>query len=313
MNEFEFIRKLADLEQHLCPLIQHDIGDDCAVFDISGQKFLITTDTLVENVHFDENDDAELVGRKILAVSMSDIAAMGGTPLFAVVASSMSAQRFQDKSEKIIKSIIQYAKDNEIQIVGGDVTGFMPNVEGMVFTLTLIGAMKEGVEPVLRKTAQVGDSIAVTGMLGGSYTSKKHLNFTPRVKEGKFLAELCASSMIDISDGLSGDLGHILEQSNVGAQIYEKKLPISEFAMKNSMITGKQPWFLAFNDGEDFELLFTIPQAKMQELLSLWDFEVKISFIGEIMEKSFGYKIQLADGQQVDIKAESYDHYNHTT
>ena len=312
MNEFEFISKLTELEQHGCPLIQHGIGDDCAVFNVSGQKFLITTDTLVEDVHFNTDDSAEMVGRKILAVSMSDIAAMGGKPLFAVVTSSMSAQRFQDKSEIIIKSIFQYAKESEIQIVGGDITGFTPGVDGMVFTLTLIGKMNDGVAPVFRNTAQVGDLIYVTGKLGGSLTSKKHLSFTPRIKEGIFLAEHGITSMIDLSDGLSGDLGHILEQSNVGAMIYEDKLPISDAALKNSKITGKQPWLHALNDGEDFELLFTIPREKSDKLRSFWDFGVKISIVGEIMENSFGYKIQLADGQHVDIKTESFDHYNQT-
>ncbi|MCD4656689.1 MAG: thiamine-phosphate kinase [Planctomycetes bacterium] len=311
MNEFEFIGRLANMEQHRCPLIQHGIGDDCAVFDISGQKFLITTDTLVEDVHFDANDSAELVGRKILAVSMSDIAAMGGKPMFAVVTSSMSGRRFQEKSEIIIKSIFQFAKESEIQIVGGDITGFTPDVDGMVFTLTLIGVMNAGFEPALRKTAQVGDLIVVTGNLGGSYASKKHLNFEPRIKEGIFLAEHGITSMIDISDGLSGDLGHILADSNVGAQIYEEKLPISEYADKNSKKTGKSAWVHALNDGEDFELLFTIAKEKAQVLESSWNFDVELSNIGEIMEKGFGYKIQLANGQLVDIKPESFDHFKH--
>ena len=183
----------------------------------------------------------------------------------------------------------------------------------MVFTLTLIGVMNEGFMPVLRKTAEIGDLIVVTGSLGGSYTSKKHLNFTPRVNEGLFLVELGVNSMIDVSDGLSGDLGHILEYSNVGAQIFENKLPLSEFAVKNSKKTGKQAWVHALNDGEDFELLFTIAREKTQELEKSWDFEVDLSFIGEIKEQNFGYKIQLADGQQVDIQTDSYDHFKHKT
>jgi len=313
MNEFEFIRRIAGIEQHKCPFVEYGIGDDCAVFDAGGTKFLITTDTLVEEVHFDVDDDPALIGRKILAVSISDVAAMGGKPLFAVVTSSMSPDRFNEKSEKILRGIFNYAKKSEIQIIGGDTTGFKPGTDGMVFTLTLIGKMDDGVAPVMRNSAKIGDLIAVTGNLGGSLISKRHLNFTPRVPEGTFLAKFGVSSMLDVSDGLSGDLGHILEQSIVGAKIYEEKIPVSDAAIAHSRKTEQPVWVHALNDGEDFELLLTFPASKRDDLVDSWDFATELSIIGEIVEQSEGYKIQLANGQRIDVRAGSFDHFNRNT
>ena len=119
--------------------------------------------------------------------------------------------------------------------------------------------------------------------------------------------------MLDVSDGLSGDLGHILEQSIVGAKIYEEKIPVSDAAIAHSRKTEQPVWVHALNDGEDFELLLTFPASKRDDLVDSWDFATELSIIGEIVEQSEGYKIQLANGQRIDVRAGSFDHFNRNT
>ena len=316
MREFELIDWLRTLAEPADNLLA-GIGDDCAVFRIADEMLLATTDMLVEGVHYTKDDPPELVGRKLLTVSISDIAAMGGIPLFALVSTAFAGSKTDAYIKALAKSLFTTAKKFQIAIIGGDTTGFTPATDGAALSLTLLGKMQKNIKPVMRSTAEVGDIIAVTGTLGNSLQTGKHLNFEPRIKEGQFLAEFGVNSMIDISDGLSGDLNHVLAQSEKGALIYEDKIPASPSLLKttSSQTRAKQDStklsaavYAALNDGEDFELLFTFDANRREELAAKWQFATELSFIGEIKPAEFRFKIQLANKKIIPVKIDSWQH-----
>ncbi len=270
------------------------IGDDCAVLPFNGDKyFLITTDMLVEGVHFDPLDKMESVGYKALGVNISDIAAMGGVSKFAVVSIGLTPETSCRTVQDLYRGINDLARKFGISIVGGD------TVLSKIFTIniTLTGEVEKKFL-VVRSGAKPGDKIFVTGPLGNSLRSKKHLTFYPRQNEiRKLVHQYSLSSMIDISDGLLGDVGHILEQSHVGAVIDAHKIPLALGASLSQ----------ALYDGEDFELIFTVSAMSAQKLLT--DQRNKCFYIGEIVEAKKGLHLRLKDGTLKNVKAKGYQHF----
>ena len=198
-------------------------GDDCAVLAFDKTRYqLFTCDMIVEGVDFSAKDKPELVGRKALAVSISDIAACGGIPRHAVVSLGFPKQTKVAYIDKVTKGIFDLAKSYKINIVGGDIS----RAQGFTIDISMLGLVEKK-RLVLRRNAKSQDLILVSGPLGGSIRGK-HLTFTPRVKEARFLTgNFKVNSMIDISDGLLQDLSHILEDSACGAIIYESLIPLS--------------------------------------------------------------------------------------
>ena len=263
------------------------IGDDAAVLPYTKSKYLLfTTDMLAEGTHFTRRMKAPLIGRKALACNISDIAAMGGTPTYAVVSIGLPKSMSVDFVKNLYKGLAAIATDFGISIVGGDTM----KSSTIVINIALLGEVEKKCL-VRRSGAKPGDWIFVSGPLGGSYKSGRHLTFTPRVHMARLLVKnFRPHAMIDISDGLAGDLNHILEASGVGAKLWEHAIPCQKG------ISLKQ----AISEGEDFELLFTLSAAKARQLLH-WQFKhKKFSFypIGEIT----------ADSKQ-KLHAKGYAHF----
>jgi len=228
------------------------IGDDAAVIAKNNREYwLLTADMLVEGVHFTRAMGARRIGRKSLACNISDIAAMGGVPRYALVSLGLRPDDSVKFATDLCQGITRLARKYGIAVIGGDTV----RSRKTTISISLMGEVEKK-NLLTRRGARTGDKIFVTGRLGRSLASGKHLTFTPRVKEARQLVKFKPSAMIDISDGLAADLGHILKESKKGAVLYADKVPLSTGAALTN----------ALHDGEDFELLFTLPASRVRAL-----------------------------------------------
>jgi thiamine-monophosphate kinase len=278
------------------------IGDDMAQIKLAeGVSVLITTDMLLEGVHFNlENATLEQVGYKAMAVSLSDCAAMATVPVAAVVSVALPKSFGEEELKRVHAGIILAAEKFACPLIGGDITAW-PNREPFALNVAML-SRPIGIGPITRSGAKPGDAICVTGSLGGAI-SGKHLEFQPRVKEAIQIAQIVdVNAMIDISDGLSTDLNRICNASHVGAIIEADKVPISDQAGKS-----EDPLASALNDGEDFELLFTLSQDQCKKLLQNWTGPVPITQIGTITDTK-KMQIKMPDGRNVILPVKGYNH-----
>lgn len=269
-------------------------GDDCAVIKFNKDKYeLFTCDMLVEGVDFTLKDKPELIGRKAIAVSVSDIAACAGEPAHCLISLGLPRNLSLRLLDRISRGIFSEAKKYRINILGGDLS----RADKLVIDVSMLGVVKKR-NLILRSGAKTGDFIFVTGSLGGSIRGR-HLMFTPRLKEAAFLVNnFRVNSMIDISDGLSQDLGHILKASNAGAVIYEDLIPLSRDAKNLS-----EALFM----GEDFELLFTLSPSWAKKLVGKKDSRFRC--IGEITDKKYGLRLVDKNGREKDLKPKGFTHF----
>jgi thiamine-monophosphate kinase len=269
MNEFDLISKLTK-SLPTNQWVVTSAGDDCAVLDSGqpGRYLLFKTDAVVEGIHFDKDADPVRVGHKALGRCLSDIAAMAGRPIAAVVTIALPKSFDVAYVQRIYEGMSEVARQFGVAIVGGETT---TNPERVLISIALLGDVSSE-KCILRSGAKANDALFVTGELGGSI-SEKHLHFEPRIKEAHWLAEnFSIHSMIDLSDGLAGDLRHILDASKVGAEIRATSIPISRAAKLHakSKPNGKTPLIAALSDGEDFELLFSLDSKNAVALLDGW-------------------------------------------
>lgn len=282
-------------------------GDDCAVVRVPGSAddWLFTTDPVIERRHFLPTTPARLVGRKAIARAVSDVAAMGGTPLWILVDLVAPAATPVARIRGLYAGLIAAARRWNLGILGGD------TAEGDVLELhiTGIGRIPRGTV-VLRAGARAGDLVYVTGALGGAYLPgcRHHLLFEPRLEAGRFLAEKkFATAMMDLSDGLAADLPRLLDASKRGVRLDAAAIPLSRAARKMP-----HPLRHALCDGEDFELLFTVPPNARARFESAWKKRfprLPATRIGEILGNPRQRQIRLPDGTLAPFRPGGYQHF----
>lgn len=271
------------------------IGDDCAVINYTKNKdLLLTIDMLIEGVHFDlRKFGAYKVGRKALAVSLSDIAAMGGIPKYSLISLGVPPDTPLKAIDDLYAGFLELAKEYGVKLIGGDTN----RSQRLICDVSVVGEVEKK-RLIRRSGAKAGDSIYVTGKLGGSIKGRQY-DFTPRITEARILVcNFKVNSMIDISDGLASDLRHVTDASNTGAAIYAENIPVAMGSSLNGALT----------DGEDFELLFTMPECVSEKVLTK-KLGVAVKMIGEITNKKAGIKMMGKNGKKQDLKALGYRHF----
>jgi thiamine-monophosphate kinase len=269
MNEFELIHRLIPTLP-TNPSVRVGAGDDCAVLDLGllDDWLLFKTDAVVEGIHFTAHTPPEKIGRKALGRCLSDIAAMAGTPNSALITIGLPRDFAASWVEAVYRGINELARRFGVAVVGGETT---TNPERVWLSVAMLGTVAKN-KCVLRSGAKPGDAIFVTGELGGSLAGK-HLDFDPRLVEARWLAaHFAIHAMMDISDGLAGDLRHLLHASQMGAELLADAIPISPAARRLAQDgrSHKTPLAAALTDGEDFELLFTVASRDAVALVDAW-------------------------------------------
>jgi thiamine-monophosphate kinase len=328
IGEFGLIKKLSEgsifRENHVIKAI----GDDAAVFtQPDGEVVLVTTDMMVERVHFLRNATSGFnLGYKSLAVNLSDIAAMGATAKEAFISIAIPKNCSIEFIEEIYKGIKNLAAKFQVNLLGGDTTG---SKRDLVINLVVVGSAPKD-EILYRNGAKKGDIIFCTGYLGDSRAGchliankieseseafealkNAHLIPMPCLKEGKFLAQCGGvNAAIDISDGLSSDISHILEQSRVGAKIYAEKIPVSESLKTFCRLLNFDPVRYAVAGGEDYVLLFTAYPDQAKKIVKEYreNFNGFLFEIGEITDSN-QLELEFPNGKKELIAATGWNHF----
>jgi len=316
-TEFELIARLRPLLPTNARVVV-GAGDDCAVLDFGepGAHGLFKTDAVVEGVHFVVETPSEQVGHKALARCLSDIAAMGGEATAAVVTLGLPGNDFAAEAEWAVQAyrgMGRLAARYGVAVVGGETTR---NPGARLISISLLGRVPSG-KAILRVGSRVGDAIFVTGELGGSLEGH-HLDFEPRITEGAWLRESgWVHAMVDVSDGVASDLGHLLTaggsaSGQLGAVLQKTALPVSRAARLRARLgdLAKPAHLAALTDGEDFELLFTTSSKDAVAVLDAWKARfprVRLSCIGRIMETP-GVRLRDERGERA-LNVAGFDHF----
>lgn len=333
LGEFGLIKHLTDNHPHVNKSTKRGIGDDAAVIDNSRRQTVISTDMLVEGIHFDmAYTPLKHLGYKAVVVNLSDIYAMNARPRQITVSIALSNRYSVEALEELYKGIHAACKRYRVDLVGGDTTS---SPKGLVISITAIGEA-EPQRLVYRDGAKPGDLICISGNLGAAYLGLQLLerekqvflsdtNMKPDLNERPYLierllkpearhdiieafdkAKILPTAMIDISDGLASEIFHICSQSNVGAIIEESGVSIHPEAQMQAIDFNMDPITCALSGGEDYELLFTIDPKDVEKIKFLPD----IYIAGEITEKSEGIKLHTKGGNIHAIKAQGWNHFN---
>lgn len=294
-DEFEYIKWIRTELPPASKDLEVGPGDDCAIMRTHADREALKIDTVIEGKHFILAEKGkkipavqgpaatpEEVGRKAITRCLSDMAAMGATPSTALISCTLPTGAPVELRERVFLGMAKTCATYGVTLAGGDTQGW----DGPLSISVAMTGVMEGVRPALRAGAAPGDVVAITGSLGGSILGK-HLRFEPRIAEGRFLAERGVSAMIDISDGLSGDLTRICEESGVrfavGADIAAEAVPVSKSARRLAKLEGKgaeRALYHALHDGEDFELLFVVKPNRWKKIVTEWPFDVPIRALG---------------------------------
>lgn len=309
------------------------VGDDAAVIDHFGKQTVITTDLLLEGIHFDlMYTPLKHLGYKAVVVNLSDIYAMNATPTQITVSIGISNRFSVEALNEFYEGVYFACEKYGVDLIGGDTSS---SLKGFVVSVTAIGEVAPD-QFVKRSTAQKGNLICVSGDLGGAYLGltlmereKQIYQENPKIQPdledesyivGKllkpearkdiieFLAnnQIVPTAMMDVSDGISSEVIHICKQSNLGARLYEEKLPIADASRKAAFKFGLDPTVCALNGGEDYELIFTIAQEDHDKIV----LNEEISVIGYITDVEEGVKLLTKGGNQYDLKAQGWNAFN---
>ena len=331
MREREFIQFIAGKCAGKHPHLRKGIGDDCAVFgNIPGKDWLVTTDMLVAGVHFDTSwHDPYLLGRKSLAVNLSDIAAMAGTPQFVLLSIAVPGEYDTSWIETYMAGFFSMLEEHNCVLIGGDTV----SSEKLTLSVTVIGTATAG-RAIGRDGARAGDAIYVSGPLGsaaaglhlcqaGRFTVtdtrgckwqellSRHLDPSPRLQLAQLLLNCgCVTAMQDISDGIATDLSHICTASRVAATIEEEALPAHGELLSMCGEMDRDPLHFQLRGGEDYELLFTVQSGREEELERLvasGGTGDKIYRIGRV-GKGQGVTLLTRSAERVAIDYQGYEH-----
>ena len=314
----------------------YGVGDDCAVLDYSkdGIETLITTDMLMEGVHFDLTYvPLKHLGYKSAMVNFSDIYAMNGTPRQITVSVALSKRFSVEDIEELYSGILLACQRHGVDLVGGDTTS---SLTGLAISITCVGEVEKG-KAVYRNGARENDLICVSGNLGAAYmglqllerekavfnsiASSKDEPFDPDFAGKEYLLErqlkpeargdiikqlrdagIQPTAMMDISDGLSSELIHICRQSNTGCSVYQERIPIDYQTAIMAEEFNMDVYTCALNGGEDYELLFTVPLTDHDKILELKD----VRLIGHMTRPELGRHLITKSGQEVELKAQGW-------
>ncbi len=326
IGEFGFIEQIQKQFKSSHAKIPLGIGDDAAALLPSPQTYsLLTTDTLIEGTHFNRAYSSfEQVGLKAVASNVSDIAAMGGCPRAILVSLGVPGQMVLDDLNNLYRGIAKGCKKTRIDLIGGNTT----RTNGPFFiSITLFGEVPKK-EMLTRAGAQVGDKLYVTGTLGDAAAGLEGLNnevdrrsFARLVRRHQIPEARCdagrllgqskiPSAMIDLSDGLTADLNHVLKQSHVGAALILEQIPLSPALKRYAKQVQKEALDFALYGGEDYELLFTVPQKKEKKLIELLAKNlIQATCIGQILPEKEGLVLKNLDGVVRKIVPKGYDHF----
>lgn len=333
LGEFGLIREIRNRFGKVGRSIIKGIGDDAAVIrPTPGSTLLVSTDLFIEGIHFHLGFQSLFdVGYRATASNLSDIAAMGGCPQYLLVALAIPDHLSLSGIRKLYRGLMHPCQFHGVELIGGDTSS---SQSGIFVSLTILGRGESGHE-LKRGGAQVGDLVYVTGTLGDSraglhilqsryqqsrgqrkkpyeqFLIKRHLRPIPRIHLGRLLAkQRLAKAAIDLSDGLSGDLRHLCEESKVGVELWAKAIPLSSQFRAYAAQERLDSLQLALMGGEDYELLFTISPRNQNTLRHASKaLDLPITCIGEIKAKGFGIRLKLEDGLYRQIPIQSYDHF----
>ncbi|HLD54311.1 thiamine-phosphate kinase [Sediminibacterium sp.] len=309
------------------------VGDDAAVIDHFGKQTVVTTDLLLEGIHFDlMYTPLKHLGYKAVVVNLSDIYAMNATPTQITLSIGISNRFSVEALNEFYEGVYFACEKYGVDLIGGDTSS---SLKGFVISVTAIGEVAPD-QFVKRSTAKKGDLICVSGDVGGAYLGltlmerekkiyQENPNIQPDLEDesyivGKLLKpearkdiieffasnQIVPTAMMDVSDGISSEVLHICKQSNLGARVYEEKLPIADASRKAAFKFGLDPTVCALNGGEDYELIFTIAQEDHDKIV----LNEEISVIGYITDLEEGVKLLTKGGNQYDLKAQGWNAFN---
>jgi thiamine-monophosphate kinase len=330
LGEFGLIRHLTEKIELQNPSSLKGVGDDAAVIDNAGKLTVVSTDMLIEGVHFDLGYvPLKHLGYKAVMVNLSDIFAMNATPRQITVSIAMSSRFPLEAVEELYEGMLKACAKWKVDLVGGDTTS---SLSGLIISITAIG-VAEAESLTYRNTAKEKDLICVTGDLGGAYAGllllerekevyKTNPGIQPDLEGNDYILErqlkpeargdiiemfremeLKPTSMIDISDGLASEILHICTSSGVGCNLYEEKLPIDPMTFERARSFNLDPTTCVLNGGEDYELLFTISMSDYDKIKG----NPHITVIGHITEKEAGTNLVIRDGSVHPISAQGWD------
>ena len=300
MSELELLRWIRARLPRRNGRIVVDSGDDAAVLRLGRGLAVFKIDSVLEGVHFDRRTARpEDIGHKAMARPLSDVAAMGAVPAFALAAMMIPREAGESEVRRVILGMERTARRFGVAIVGGDVAS---HAGGLALSVALLGEVRGG-PPLRRSGARPGDALAVTGALGGSLLGK-HLRFVPRVREAQEIRRrFRVRAMIDLSDGLLRDLGHLCEAGGVGAALEEARIPISAAARTMARRDGRSPLDHALADGEDYELLFALPAEEGPALE-----RARLGRVIGRVERRPGLRLARRDGREEVLEARGWEH-----
>lgn len=333
IGEFGLIKLIDSKFQNINPETIKGIGDDAAIIDTAGKELVVSTDLLMEGIHFDlAYTPLKHLGYKAVAVNVSDIAAMNAIPKQITVSLGLSNRFSVEAIEELYEGIKIACDEYKVDLVGGDTSA---SRSGLVISITALGtAEKKNI--VLRNTANTNDIICVSGDLGAAYIGLQTLEREKQVflanpdmqpqldKDKDYVIErqlkpnarmdviyelrdlgVIPTAMIDISDGLAAEILHLCKNSGTGAVIFEDKIPIDDQTYLMATDLNFSPMTAALNGGEDYELLFTVKQEDFEKIKNMSD----ISFLGYMTNDVDGVKLMMKSGTLINVTSPGFEHF----